>query len=262
MKKKAVKYSLAGVAAALVLAVVLAVFVVNPALRDAYRREQAPGEMCLFLREGAAFAANLGLLPADYRREETPSYSLTAASGKHTAMTLWVWASGDSELKLWDFSVTELWSPVAGNADPKAYFTFEKENRTIEAGKTAAIGLWFSPDDALTPGLWRALISVTAETGTGLETRTCAVDIFLRGESSVTLCRGGRSDWVVVEKADPTAAERAAVNAFVAAVRTVTGCELSIREDSEPVRGKEIVIGLGSHLSFMRGSCFCYGSGY
>ncbi|MBQ3095558.1 MAG: DUF4838 domain-containing protein [Clostridia bacterium] len=247
MKKKSLLYALLGGAAVLICAAALILFVINPALREKYADTCGTGEVHLFLREGKGhLAADGRFLPVGYYRETTPSREITLSVGETGEMTLWIWACGTSDLEITDVSAQALWSPTDGQRDAAEHIRFGAYEKKIAVGEAGLVRLSFTPDAEMTAGLWRALISVTAKTAAGEERRTYAVDIRLQGETNVVLCRGGSTEWTVVERDEPTAAERAAVDVFVSTVEKVSGCKLNVRKESEPGRGKEIIIGYGS----------------
>ena len=247
MKKKTLLYTLLGAVAAFVCLAALVLFIINPALREKYTDTYGTGEVHLFLREGNGSLAAGGLfLPGGYYRETAPSREITLSAGKTGTMTLWIWACGTSDIEITDVSTQTLWSPTEGQREAAKLIQIGTYEKKVAAGKASLVHLTFTPDTEMSAGLWRALISVTAKTAAGEERRTYAVDLRLQGEADIVLCRGRNTEWTVVERDEPTAAERAAVDVFVSTVEKVSGCKLSVRKESSPGRGKVIVIGYGN----------------
>ena len=247
MKKKILLYALLGGVAALICAAALLLFVINPALREKYADTYGTGEMHLFLREGkGSLAADGYFLPAGYYRETTPSREIMLSAEKNGEMTLWIWACGTSDIEITDVSAQAIWSPTDGQRKAADLIRVGSYEKKIGAGKAGLVRLTFVPDGEMSAGLWRALISVTAKTADGEQRRTYVADLRLKGEAEIVLCRGRNTEWTVVERDEPTAAERTAVDIFVSTVEKVSGCKLNIRKESEPGRGKEIVIGYSS----------------
>lgn len=212
-------------------------------------QERTDGDFLLFCSEHGRTANDLIVLPSGWRSQDGYSVTFSATAGKRKHLALWIWNGSREKLTVSQVKAEALWSMATGSVDMAECLTITApETRAIRPGLSQRISVDLTPDAELPAGTYRLLLSVTAQGASGEMRQTMAVSVCVNNGSAVEVCRNGKCDWTVVEKTAPSAAERYAVDLFVDVFRKATGCTLSIRTDSEAVRGKEIIIGNGGRI--------------
>lgn len=254
MKKKQI-ILLVSASVTLILAVAVALLILSvKSKQQAYWEKNGNADFMLFCEEStSAVTVNKDdTLPSAWLKQDGVSFTGTGSEKTKTSLMLYLWAA-NADCKVTGITVSDLWSPEAGTMTSANYITVtpqEKLPTTVAKGAAMHFQICISWPDTMQNGVYNGVVTVytgkNGETARQLRLRFTVTDT--GAASTVTLADNGKTDWVIVETQSPTAAEKLAVSEFIKYFKQVTNVNISVKSETEPQSGKEIIIGKGLRI--------------
>ena len=238
--------------AAIILATVLIasfIFPVNAASADLSKEKSAAlfaerggAPFVIFPQSGASKLTSAGI-PASWEKTDGYTYKATVVKGKKLQFQIYAW-SKDADTKINIITFSPFYSPDFGNVDNK-YVKTSANSLNVKKGTKSSITVTIQFPTVLKNGIYKSIFSFRS----GNVLRQIRVELTVVNDTAkdmVRLASGNKTDWVIIEKNNPSASEVFAVQEFKSIFKKITGADIKSVKESAGTNKKEIVIGDGS----------------